>query len=83
MHFNIHFIDWSQKKKEKKKLRTYNEFPIYFWKDSSATFLRSIVFLVIERFMLKRIIFDQARYISIDTESVPPRKRDVTRVAVN
>lgn len=40
-------------------------------KDSSATFLTSIVFLVIERFMLKWIIFDQARYISIDTEVVP------------
>lgn len=52
-------------------------------KDSSATFLTSIVFLVIERFMLRWIIFDQARYISIDTEVVPPRKRDVTRVAVN
>lgn len=40
-------------------------------KGSSATLSWSITFLVIEHFMLKWIIFDQARYISVDTEVMP------------
>lgn len=44
-------------------------------KDSSATLLRSILFLVIEHFMLKWIIFDQASYISVDTEVMPLEDR--------
>lgn len=66
MHFNIHFIHCLKQK----KLRTYNEFPVYFWKRQFCYTLKEHNIPSDRAFHVK-IIFDQARYISIDTEVVP------------
>lgn len=76
MHFNIHFIYCSKQK----KLRLYNELPIYFWKRQFCYTLKErIIFLSDRAFYVKMNYFWPSQVHFCLYRSLAPRRTGVNQ----